>query len=112
MLLCIITPNFWPIIDILKELCLPAYLCHAYDGKISKFQGTRKNWPSMAILNSDLLLGTVHHSIISQADIWYSKRVMSFGTDRVRDAGTEGQTDAWIDKNNRAAAESNDNIGT
>ena len=30
--------------------------------KISKFRGTRKNWPNMAILYSDLLHGTVHHS--------------------------------------------------
>ena len=29
--------------------------------KISKFRGTCKNWPRMAILNSNLLLGTVHH---------------------------------------------------
>ena len=29
--------------------------------KISKFGGMSKNWLSTAILNSDLLHGTVHH---------------------------------------------------
>ena len=38
--------------------------------KISKFHGTRKNWPSMAIWSSDLLCGTVYHPNNFQADGW------------------------------------------
>ena len=42
---------------------------------IEKFRGTRKNWPSKAILKSDLLHGTVHHSTKFQADSWNPPRV-------------------------------------
>ena len=35
--------------------------------KVTKFRGTRKNWLSMTILNSDLLHHTVHHPAKFQA---------------------------------------------
>ena len=38
--------------------------------KISNSRGTRKNWPSIAILNSDQFHGTVHHPTKFQADTW------------------------------------------
>ena len=38
--------------------------------KKSKFRGTRKNWPNMVILNSDMFLGTVHHRTELQANTW------------------------------------------
>ena len=38
--------------------------------KILKFRRTPKNWPSMAMLNSGLLHGTVYHSAKFQADSW------------------------------------------
>ena len=41
--------------------------------KISKLCGTRKNWPSMAILNNDLLCNTVHHPPTPQISGWKLK---------------------------------------
>ena len=47
-----------------------------------------KNWQSMAILNSNLLHGAVHHPTKFQADIpnpYRARVVMSFETDRQAD---------------------------
>ena len=38
--------------------------------KISMFRGTPKDWPSMPILSSDLLHGTVHHFTKFHAGSW------------------------------------------
>ena len=43
--------------------------------KISRFRGTRTNWPSMAISSNDLLHGTVHHPTKFQADSWNRKEL-------------------------------------
>ena len=45
------------------------------DMEISKFHSTRKKWPSMTILHSNLLHGIVHHPSKFQADSWNPQRV-------------------------------------
>ena len=65
MLLCIILPNFKLIPEILKELepeRRPSDLVK------KDYHGTRKNWPSIAILHSDMLHVTVHHLTKFQAN--------------------------------------------
>ena len=42
--------------------------------KMSKFRGKPKNGPSMAILGSDPIHGTVHHLTIFEADRWNAPR--------------------------------------
>ena len=61
MVLCITTPNFRPILEIIKELVTSSLkLGWSSSGKPNfKFRGIHKNWPSIAILNSDLLHCTV-----------------------------------------------------
>ena len=59
--------------------------------------GTCKHWQSTAILNSNILHGTVHHRTKFQADrcnTWRVRAGKSFGTDRQ----TDGRTDRWKDE--------------
>ena len=86
---CIVPPNFRPILDFLKEkvdsIIHKSSIIHKTRSKfieIFKFYGTRQNWPSTAILNSDLVHGTVYHPTKTQADVWNPLRfraVTSFG---------------------------------
>ena len=50
--------------------------------KISKFRETRKKWPSMAILNIDLLHVTVHRRTKFQANSWNPSRARAVMSDR------------------------------
>ena len=88
MLLCITPPNLRLIAEILKRVRVVTPSLRPGQNlsrKITKFLGTRKNWPSIAILSSDLLHGTVHHPTKFQDDSWNPQRVrvgMSYGADR------------------------------
>ena len=54
----------------------------------SKFRATRKNSLCVAILDNDLLNGTVHHPTKLPIDIYFlTELVASFGTDRRMDGG-------------------------
>ena len=65
--------------------------------ELSTFGSTVTNWPSMAILNSNLLHGTVHHSTKVRADSWNPWIAVTM--DRRADGRTGGQAGAWNEDN-------------
>ena len=86
MILCINPPDFRPTAEIIKELECVVHQTWSkrQSSNFSKFRGTRQNWPSMAILDCDLLRGTAHLPKKCQVYCWIAKTlkaVMSFGTD-------------------------------
>ena len=63
--------------------------------KISKFRKTHKNWPGMAIFNSDLPLYSMRHLTKMQTNSWNAEKfraVTPFRNDRQTDSRAHGTT--------------------
>ena len=92
MVLCITPPHFRPIAEILRVRVVTLLLRPALSlsWKISKFHAMQNNQLSMAIINSEMLHGTVHYPTKFQADSWNPWKVRV-----VTSFGTDGMTDWW-----------------